>query len=140
MEVCIEGGGPTGLMCAISQYGAGANVSLFEKRNTDYNRVQIVRLDPKTMSWLKFHLPQAYIELFPQNEQAKAILENEKFGIIKPERRHLTKGFYHILYKFLAQNKTAYTALLLLVLNHSYTILSGTPIFYLFLNHSTLNH
>jgi predicted flavoprotein YhiN len=35
MEVCIEGGGPTGLMCAISQYGAGANVSLLKKETID---------------------------------------------------------------------------------------------------------
>lgn len=85
MAVCIEGAGPAGLMSAFSQYKVGANVTLIEKRNTDYNRVQIVRLDPKTMSWLKFHMPQGYSELFPQTQEEMDAVSHTRFGLIKSD-------------------------------------------------------
>lgn len=85
IDVCIEGGGPAGLMSGMTQYKAGANVTIAEKRNTDYNRVQIVRLDQKTMSWLKFYIPQGYIELFPQTQQEVKDVSHAKFGIIKSD-------------------------------------------------------
>ncbi|WP_257293100.1 hypothetical protein, partial [Endozoicomonas sp. ONNA1] len=55
-RVAIEGAGPTGLTLALSQFEAGANVSIFEKKSTEYDRVQVVRLDPKWMDMLKFYL------------------------------------------------------------------------------------
>ncbi|WP_257291929.1 hypothetical protein, partial [Endozoicomonas sp. ONNA1] len=55
-RVAIEGAGPTGLTLALSQFEAGANVAIFEKRSTAYDRVQVVRLDPKWMDMLKFYL------------------------------------------------------------------------------------
>ncbi|MCK5892911.1 MAG: FAD-dependent monooxygenase [Endozoicomonadaceae bacterium] len=85
LKVCIEGAGPAGLISALSQYKVGASVTLIEKRNTDYNRVQIVRLDPKTMSWLRFHMPQGYSELFPQTQEDIDAVSHTKFGLIKPD-------------------------------------------------------
>lgn len=79
--VVIEGGGPVGLMAAITQFEAGANVSLFEKRSTKYQRTQIVRLDPKWMNMLKFYLGEQYYKLFKDRNHL-GIIRRDGFGEI----------------------------------------------------------
>ena len=55
LDVVMEGAGPIGVMTAIFQFMAGANVVIFEKR-ADPTRTQIVRLTPVVMTTLKFIL------------------------------------------------------------------------------------
>ena len=55
LEVVMEGAGPIGVMTAIFQFMAGADVTIFEKR-ADPTRTQIVRLTPVVMTTLKFIL------------------------------------------------------------------------------------
>lgn len=80
-RVAIEGGGPTGLLLAMTQFQVGGDVSLFEKRSTFYDRTQVVRLDPKWMTMLKFYLGSDYNKLFVDNECRGAIRE-DGFGEI----------------------------------------------------------
>ncbi|WBA86652.1 hypothetical protein [Endozoicomonas sp. GU-1] len=80
-NVAIEGAGPTGLMLAFTQFQEGANVSVFEKRSTAYNRLQVVRLDPKWMDMLKFYLGEHYYDLFGENGQAgKGMVRTDGLG------------------------------------------------------------
>lgn len=81
LRLAIEGGGPTGLLMAITQFRAGANVSLFEKRSTRFDRTQIVRLDPKWMRMLKFYLGEDYHKLF-SDDRKKGIIRDDGFGEI----------------------------------------------------------
>ena len=67
-RVVIEGAGPVGLLTAIKQYRAGADITLLEKRDTLYNRSQIVRLDRQWMNDLKFYLGTQYDELFHKED------------------------------------------------------------------------
>lgn len=80
-KVAVEGGGPTGLLMAITQFQAGADVTLFEKRSTFYDRTQIVRLDPKWMSILKFYLGEEYYHLF-EGENHRGVIRPDAFGEI----------------------------------------------------------
>lgn len=80
-RVAIEGGGPTGLLLAITQFRSGATVSLFEKRSTQYDRTQIVRLDPKWMRMLKFYLGEEYHKMFTDKGN-KGIIRDDGFGEI----------------------------------------------------------
>lgn len=80
-RVAIEGGGPTGLLLALTQYEAGSKVSLFEKRSGLYDRSQIVRLDPKWMSMLKFYLGEKYYSTFV-DQNHKGIIREDGFGEI----------------------------------------------------------
>lgn len=80
-RVAIEGAGPTGLLLAITQFRAGAEVSIFEKRSTIFDRTQIVRLDPKWMTMLKFYLGEDYYKLFI-DEGKKGIIRSDGFGEI----------------------------------------------------------
>jgi hypothetical protein len=80
-RVAIEGGGPTGLLLALTQYEAGADVTLFEKRSELYERSQIVRLDPKWMARLKYYLGEEYYKVF-SDEGHKAIIREDGFGEI----------------------------------------------------------
>ena len=63
-SVVIEGAGPVGLISAIKLYMAGANVSVFERRGTDYRREQIIRLDSQWINELRFVLGEKFAELF----------------------------------------------------------------------------
>ncbi len=60
----IAGGGPTGLLLAIKLYSAGVRIHLVEKRDTQYTRLQIIRLDPFWMKELKLYLGEEYESLF----------------------------------------------------------------------------
>ena len=63
-RVVIEGGGPIGLMSAISQFEVGGNVKVLEKRKFNFERAQILRLDPIWIGMLKFYLGEEYYEIF----------------------------------------------------------------------------
>ena len=83
----IEGAGPTGLLLALTQFQEGMNVSVLEKRSTQYERVQVVRLDPKWMNMLKFYLGPRYFELFSSQQGehgriGKGIIREDGFGEI----------------------------------------------------------
>ncbi len=80
-KVVLAGGGPTGLLAALTQYQAGADVSLFEKRDMLYDRTQIVRLDPKWMDMLRFYLGEAYYQLFHDTGH-RGIVRSDEFGEI----------------------------------------------------------
>jgi hypothetical protein len=80
-RVAIEGAGPTGLLLAITQFRSGADVSIFEKRSTKFDRTQIVRLDPKWMAMLKVYLGEDYYKLFTDPGK-KGILRSDGFGEI----------------------------------------------------------
>ncbi|MRI33202.1 hypothetical protein EOPP23_09420 [Endozoicomonas sp. OPT23] len=60
----VEGAGPNGLMAALKLYMEGADVTVFEKRGTDYNRSQILRLDSQWMNDLRFVLGSKFDDLF----------------------------------------------------------------------------
>ena len=77
-KVIIEGAGPTGLMLALTQYTAGADVGIIEARNTQYSRTQIVRLDPKWVALLEYHLGSQFSEYF-EVEGAPAIKRPDGF-------------------------------------------------------------
>lgn len=97
--VVIEGGGPTGLLSAITQFQAGAYITLFEKRNGLYDRTQIVRLDPLWMSMLKYYLGESYYHLFIDPGH-KAILRPDGFGEIAT--RDLEEEIHILLTKIMS--------------------------------------
>lgn len=102
-KVAIEGAGPTGLTLALTQFEAGADVSVFEKRSTEYNRVQVVRLDPKWMNMLKFYLGEHYYEMFGENgEPGKGIVRPDGFGEIVTHR--LEEGLNYRLAELMGRN------------------------------------
>lgn len=80
-RVAIEGGGPVGLLLGITQFEAGADVSLFEKRSTQYERTQIVKLDPKWMNTLQFYLGEEYYRLFTDPNH-RGVIRPDGFGEI----------------------------------------------------------
>lgn len=80
-RVGLEGGGPVGLLMAITQFEAGAKVSLFEKRSTQYDRTQIVKLDPMWMSALQYYLGEEYYKIFSDPEH-RGIIRSDGFGEI----------------------------------------------------------
>ncbi|WP_062270005.1 hypothetical protein [Endozoicomonas arenosclerae] len=100
-RVAIEGAGPTGLTLAFSQFEAGADVSIFEKRSTKYDRVQVVRLDPKWMDMLKFYLGEQYYALFGEGE-GKGVVRPDGFGEIVTHR--LEEGLHYRLTELMARN------------------------------------
>lgn len=103
MNVAIEGAGPTGLMLALTQFQEGAVVSVFEKRSTEYNRVQVVRLDPKWMEMLKFYLGEHFYDMFGQDGQpGKGTIRSDGFGEIAIHR--LEEGLNHRLTELMARN------------------------------------
>ena len=63
-KVVIEGGGPIGLMQEIKAYEAGADVFLLEKRDAQYNRPQILRLDNQWMKDARYYLGAEFTKLF----------------------------------------------------------------------------
>ena len=75
-RVVIEGGGPSGLFLAITQFRAGAQVALLEKRSMQYSRPQIVKLDPKWIAELKFYLGDDFYTLF-EGESKKSSLKSD---------------------------------------------------------------
>ncbi|WP_422138395.1 hypothetical protein [Endozoicomonas sp. ALC020] len=81
-RVAIEGAGPTGLALALSQFEAGADVSVFDNRSTEYDKGQVVRLDLKWMDMLKFYLGEHYYELFGEGEESKGIVRSDGLGEI----------------------------------------------------------
>ncbi|MGI9279317.1 MAG: FAD-dependent monooxygenase [Endozoicomonas sp.] len=86
-NVVIEGAGPTGMMSAICQYQAGAKVQVVEKRNLQYDRVQVVRLNPKWMDMLRFYMGEEFDQLFtdpahPSRVEGKGIIREDGFGEI----------------------------------------------------------
>lgn len=80
-RVAIEGGGPIGLLLGITQFEAGAKVSLYEKRSTLYDRTQIVKLDPKWMNTLQFYLGEEYYKLFTDDKH-RGVIRPDGFGEI----------------------------------------------------------
>ena len=81
LSVAVEGAGPSGLLTAITQFHQGARVHVFEVRDTGYDRVQVVRLDPLWMHTLKFYLGEKYFSLFGDKEGKGRIYE-DGFGEI----------------------------------------------------------
>ena len=79
-RVMIEGAGPTGLMLAMTQYAAGADVSVFEARDAKYSRKQIVRLDPKWVALLEYHLGTRFAATF---ESADALATKRADGFVE---------------------------------------------------------
>ncbi|KEQ19373.1 hypothetical protein [Endozoicomonas numazuensis] len=84
-KVVIEGGGPIGLMSAISQFEVGGNVKVLEKRKFDFQRAQILRLDPIWIGMLKFYLGEKFYELFripehPDTHNARGFIGKDSFG------------------------------------------------------------
>lgn len=77
-KVVVEGGGPSGLLLAITQYQAGSQVALFEKRSTLFDRTQVVRLDPKWVSILQLYLGEKFNQLF-LDEGHPGILRKDGF-------------------------------------------------------------
>ncbi|WP_422448281.1 MULTISPECIES: hypothetical protein [unclassified Endozoicomonas] len=103
-NVAIEGAGPTGLMLAFTQFQEGANVSVFEKRSTEYNRVQVVRLDPKWMDMLKFYLGEHYYDMFGQD--GKGVIRTDGFGEMAGEiaTHRLEEALNHRLAELMSRN------------------------------------
>ncbi|WOG26018.1 hypothetical protein [Endozoicomonas sp. 8E] len=101
-RVAIEGAGLTGLMLALSQFEAGANVSLFEKRSSEYDKVQIVRLDRKWMDMLKFYLGEHYHELFGEGGEGNGIVHPDGIGEIATDR--LEEVLHDRLAELIARN------------------------------------
>ncbi|KEQ17511.1 hypothetical protein [Endozoicomonas numazuensis] len=101
-RIAIEGAGPTGLILALSQFEAGADVAIFEKRSTEYDRVQVVRLDPKWMDMLKFYLGEHYYELFGEGAEGKGVVRADGFGEIVTHR--LEEGLHYRLTELMARN------------------------------------
>ncbi|MGI9278432.1 MAG: hypothetical protein ACR2PX_02240 [Endozoicomonas sp.] len=84
-KVVIEGGGPIGLMSAISQFEVGGNVKILEKRKFDFQRAQVLRLDPIWIGMLKFYLGDKFYELFripehPDTHNARGFIGKDSFG------------------------------------------------------------
>jgi len=73
-SVLVVGGGPTGLLTAIhscqSILVTGGTVTVYEKRDghkhqsAAFERAQIVRLDSRQISMLRYHLGVAYEDIF----------------------------------------------------------------------------
>ncbi len=82
-KVVIEGGGPTGLLQAIKAYQVGADVTLLEKRDTLYNRPQILRLDAQWLNDLRFYLSA---------EQYDALFDTTNTGQPNTEPEHYNHG------------------------------------------------
>ncbi|WP_257263265.1 hypothetical protein [Endozoicomonas sp. ONNA2] len=106
-NVAIEGAGPTALMLVFTQFQEGANVSLFEKRSTKYNRLPVVRLDPKWMEMLKFYLGERYYNLFGWHGQAgKGVVRQDGFGEMAGEivTHRLEEELNHRLAELMVRN------------------------------------
>ncbi|WP_257254699.1 hypothetical protein, partial [Endozoicomonas sp. SESOKO3] len=101
-RVAIEGAGPTGLALALSQFEAGADVSVFDNRSTEHDKGQVVRLDLKWMDMLKFYLGEHYYELFGDGEESKGIVRSDGLGEIAI--RHLEEAFHDRLTELKARN------------------------------------
>ena len=102
LNVAVEGAGPTGLTLAFTQFQEGANVSVFEKRSTECNQQQVVRLDPKWMDMLKFYLGEHFYDMFGQDGQpGKGIVRPDGFGEIASDR--LENALNHRLNELMAR-------------------------------------
>ena len=87
MNVAIEGSGPTALMLALTQFASGANVSLIEKQSSEYERRQIIRLDPVWMAQLEFYLGQKFRDLFGEKGRpGKGTIRSDGYGEIAIHR------------------------------------------------------
>ena len=87
LNVAVEGAGPTGLTLAFTQFQEGANVSVFEKRSTECNQQQVVRLDPKWVDMLKFYLGEHFYDMFGQDGQpSKGVIRPDGFGEIASDQ------------------------------------------------------
>jgi len=82
VKVGIEGGGPTGLMLALTQFQAGSDVCLFEKRSTLFDRTQVVRLDPKWVVQMQFYLGEKFYQLFVDNKHTGTFREDGYVEIV----------------------------------------------------------
>ncbi len=80
-RVVIEGGGPVGLMLALKEFEAGADVTLLEKRDAHFNRPQIVRLDNQWVNDLRYYLGEQFDELF-NSESGTGRLQDDGSGHI----------------------------------------------------------
>ena len=102
LNVAVEGAGPTGLTLAFTQFQEGANVSVFEKRSTECNQQQVVRLDPKWMDMLKFYLGEHFYDMFGQDGQpGKGIVRPDGFGEIASDQ--LENALNHRLNELMAR-------------------------------------
>ncbi len=68
-KVVIEGAGPVGLLTAMKQYEAGADVTVLEKRSMDYERSQILRLDNQWVKELRYYLGSQFDRAFLSGRQ-----------------------------------------------------------------------
>ncbi len=95
-SVAIEGGGPTGLLLAMTQYQVGADVTVFEKRSTEFDRTQVVRLDPKWVDMLQFYLGEKFYKLFVDKDH-RGVFRSDGFVEI------MTKNLEDVLNQRLAE-------------------------------------
>ena len=77
-KVVVEASDYKGYLLALSQFSAGANVTMLSSEHTRPPG-QILRLDPITVNMLRFHLPDQFDELFGHQE------EDSGMGVIRPD-------------------------------------------------------
>lgn len=86
-SVIVVGGGPTGLLstihCTESCLVTGGNMKLYEDRDAfpkggaTFERAQVVRLDPRWVAMLRFHIGTAFEDVFiPASGETDAQLGN----------------------------------------------------------------
>jgi hypothetical protein len=99
-HVVIEGGGPTGLLCAITQFISGADVTVFEKRSMQYNRSQITKLDRKWVALLRLYLGEKFIDLF-ESPNKKGVLRAN--GTVDLALKDLEDALHLLLTKLISR-------------------------------------
>ena len=84
-KVVIEGAGPNGLMTAIKLYMQGADVTVLERRGTDYSRSQILRLDSQWVNELQFILGDRFQQMFDPVEGKGKLSPDGSASIVTSE-------------------------------------------------------
>ena len=104
-RVVVEGGGPVGLLSALKQYEAGADVTLFEKRSMEYDRSQILRLDNQWVKELRYYLGSQFDHTFLSGEQG-SIKSDGSIHIRTAELEHALHGRLSELISFVDTGRT----------------------------------
>ena len=80
LRAVVEGAGPNGLYSALVHFLAGADVTVVNDRGEGYVRNQILDLDPKWATQLRYFLGTKFDELF---------IGKDALGIFNEERRYI---------------------------------------------------